>query len=81
MSCEPLLGSLKNNSFKGISWIVVGGESGANSRSVDIKWVREIRDKCEVLKIPFFFKQWGGWNKKKNGHVLDGKEYKEMPNI
>lgn len=80
LSCEPLLGSLKNNRFEGISWIVVGGESGANSRDIDIEWVREIRDKCKNLNIPFFFKQWGGWNKKKNGHILDGKEYKEMPN-
>ncbi|MEG0367163.1 MAG: phage Gp37/Gp68 family protein [Coprobacillus sp.] len=81
LSCEPLLGSLNNNDFDGISWIVVGGESGANSRPVDIEWIREIRDKCQALKIPFFFKQWGGWNKKKNGHILDGKEYKEMPKM
>nr|WP_307412094.1 phage Gp37/Gp68 family protein [Breznakia pachnodae] len=79
LSCEPLLGSLKENDFSGIDWVVTGGESGSKARAVDKEWVREIRDKCKEKNIPFFFKQWGGWNKKKNGHELDGKVYKEMP--
>ena len=80
LSCEPLLGSLKHIDFKGIDWVVTGGESGSNARPVDKAWILEIRDICQEERIPFFFKQWGGWNKKKNGHELDGKIYKEMPN-
>lgn len=79
ISCEPLLGTLKSVDLEGIDWIVVGGESGSNARPVDKQWILEIRDMCKEKNIAFFFKQWGGWNKKKNGHLLDGKEYKEMP--
>lgn len=79
VSCEPLLGSLKNLDFSGIQWVVAGGESGANSRPVKEEWLLDLRDHCKDMVIPFFFKQWGGWNKKKNGHILDGEEYKEMP--
>lgn len=79
LSCEPLLGSLRNCNFDNIQWVVVGGESGSNSRPVSKDWIIEIRDICEDKKIDFFFKQWGGWNKKKNGHDLDGKTYKQMP--
>lgn len=81
LSCEPLLGSLKNIDFSGINWVVVVGESGSGARPVEKKWILEIRDICAKEKIAFFFKQWGGWNKKKNGHLLDGKEYKQMPQI
>lgn len=79
LSCEPLLGSLKGTSFSGISWIVVGGESGPKSRPMKIEWAKEIRDVCIENNISFFFKQWGGWNKKKNGRELEGKVYDEMP--
>ncbi|MEG0077403.1 MAG: phage Gp37/Gp68 family protein [Anaerorhabdus sp.] len=79
LSCEPLLGSLKSVNFKGIDWVVVGGESGHNARPVEEEWLIELRDICKDEKIAFFFKQWGGWNKKKNGHMLKGKEYKQMP--
>ncbi|HHY21657.1 MAG TPA: phage Gp37/Gp68 family protein [Bacilli bacterium] len=79
LSCEPLLGSLRDVSFEGIDWIVVGGESGPNARPMNIEWVREIRDACQKEEIKFFFKQWGGWNKKKNGRELDGKIFEEMP--
>lgn len=65
LSCEPLLGSLKHIDFKGIDWVVTGGESGSNARPVDKAWILEIRDICQKEEIPFFFKQWGGWNKKK----------------
>ncbi|WP_027089835.1 DUF5131 family protein [Thomasclavelia saccharogumia] len=79
LSCEPLLGPLTELNLDKIQWVVVGGESGSNARSVDKQWIIEIRDKCKEKNVPFFFKQWGGWNKKKNGHELDGKVYKEMP--
>ncbi len=79
LSCEPLLGPLTELNLDKIQWVVVGGESGSNARSVDKQWIIEIRDKCKEKSVPFFFKQWGGWNKKKNGHELDGKVYKEMP--
>jgi len=79
LSCEPLLGSLKELNIKNIDWIVVGGESGAKSRAIETNWVIEIKDKCKKENIAFFFKQWGGWNKKKNGRELEGKLYEEMP--
>lgn len=81
VSCEPLLGSLQSLDFTGIDWIVTGGESGSGARPVKEKWLIELRNQCINKDIYFFFKQWGGWNKKKNGHILDGKEYKEMPPI
>jgi len=81
LSCEPLLGSLKNIDFKGIDWIVTGGESGAHARPVMKEWVLELRDICLRENISFFFKQWGGWNKKKNGNELDGVIYNNMPKI
>lgn len=81
LSCEPLLGSLKVCDFSGIQWIVAGGESGPNSRDIDIDWVREIRDQCVSKAIPFFFKQWGGWNKKKNGREIDGEIFMQMPSV
>ena len=57
----------------------MGGESGPRSRSIEEKWVIDIRDQCLMFNVPFFFKQWGGYNKKKNGKMLDGREWKEMP--
>ncbi|WP_270597983.1 DUF5131 family protein [Enterococcus asini] len=79
LSCEPLLGTLKKMNLTGIDWVVVGGESGPGARSIEIEWVREIRDLCSNFETKFFFKQWGGWNKKKNGRELDGRIYNEMP--
>jgi len=81
LSCEPLVGSLKDCDFSGIDWIVVGGESGSNSRPIKEEWVLEIRDQCIDKDIKFFFKQWGGWNKKKNGKLLQGRIYDDMPDI
>lgn len=81
LSCEPLISDLYKLDVKGIDWIVVGGESGPNARPVKKEWIINIKDKCIENKVPFFFKQWGGWNKKKNGHELDGEIYKQMPNI
>ena len=79
LSCEPLLGSLKELSPKGIDWIIAGGESGPGAREMDVEWVREIRDICVSGKTAFHFKQWGGPVKSKTGRVLDGRTWDEMP--
>ena len=65
--------------LKGIDWIIVGGESGPKSRPIEKKWVVEIRNQSLQFSVPFFFKQWGGFNKKKNGRRLDGKLWDELP--
>jgi protein gp37 len=79
ISAEPLLGSLGHHDFSGISWVIVGGESGPGARPPDPVWVREIRDQCFSQNIAFFFKQWGGVNKKAAGRKLDRKTWNEMP--
>jgi protein gp37 len=79
LSVEPLLGPIPRLVLKGIHWVIVGGESGPGSRPIKIEWVRQIRDRCVSKKVPFFFKQWGGTNKKRNGRTLDGRTWDEMP--
>lgn len=79
LSCEPLLGSLKDISLKEIDWVIVGGESGPKSREMKQEWVLELKDLCEKDGVAFFFKQWGGINKKKSGRLLDGKTYDGYP--
>lgn len=79
LSCEPLLGSLKDISLEEIDWVIVGGESGPKSREMEKEWVLELKDLCEKENVAFFFKQWGGINKKKSGRVLDGKTYDGYP--
>lgn len=79
LSCEPLLGSLKDISLEEIDWVIVGGESGPKSREMKKEWVLELKDLCEKHGVAFFFKQWGGINKKKSGRLLDGKTYDEYP--
>lgn len=79
LSIEPLLGPLPALNLDGIGWVVVGGESGPGARPVDPAWVADIRDQCVAAKVPFFFKQWGGVQKKKAGRVLDGKTWDQMP--
>ncbi len=79
LSLEPLLGPLPNLNLQGIDWVIVGGESGSRSRPVDIQWIRDIRDNCIATGVPFFFKQWGGKNKKKSGDLLDGRQWHQMP--
>ena len=81
ISCEPLLSPLSGLNLKGIDWVIVGGESGPRARPMNKSWVIEIRDTCRSRNIPFFFKQWGGVNKKKAGKVLEGRIYEEMPKI
>lgn len=79
LSCEPLIGPLPNLNLKKIDWVIVGGESGRRPRPMKPEWVFEIHNKCIETNVPFFFKQWGGTNKKKTGRVLKGKTYSEMP--
>jgi protein gp37 len=79
LSLEPLLGPLPNLNLKEIDWVIVGGESGPGARVMRKEWVLEIRDQCVDANVPFFFKQWGGTNKKKSGRVLDNKTWDEMP--
>lgn len=79
LSCEPLIGPLPDLDLRGISWVIVGGESGGRRRPIDRAWVREIRRQCRVAGIPFFFKQWGGPVSKSGGRTLDGRVYDEMP--
>ena len=79
VSLEPLLGPLPNLDLEGIDWVIVGGESGPGARPMDQAWVTEIRDQCAQVEVPFFFKQWGGVNKKKAGRSLEGRTWNEMP--
>jgi len=79
VSFEPLLGPIHNADLEDIDWVIVGGESGPQARLMKPEWVRDIRDQCLSSKVPFFFKQWGGVLKKKNGRVLDGKIWNQMP--
>lgn len=79
LSCEPLLTSLPDMNLKGIDWVIVGGESGRNPRPMEEKWVIDIKDQCERASVAFYFKQWGGTNKKKNGKILSGRIYADMP--
>jgi len=79
LSLEPLIGPLTNLNLTGIDWVIVGGESGWKARPMEKKWVLDIRDQCQAANVPFFFKQWGGVNKKATGRDLDGRTYDEMP--
>jgi protein gp37 len=79
LSLEPLLGPLPDLPLDGVSWVIVGGESGHSHRSMDAAWVRDIRRQCLRKRVPFFFKQWGGRTPKAQGRVLDGKTWSQMP--
>jgi protein gp37 len=79
LSLEPLIGPLPGLRLDGIDWVIVGGESGPGSRSIKEEWVLEIRDRCLEAGLPFFFKQWGGFHKKKAGRLLEGQTWDEMP--
>jgi protein gp37 len=80
ISLEPLLGPIPRLNLENINWVIVGGESGPKARPVDRDWVIDIRNQCQKVEVPFFFKQWGGLNKKKNGRMLEGRTWDEMPN-
>lgn len=79
LSIEPLLGPISKLRLDGIHWVIVGGESGYRARPMEAAWVRTIRDECREAKVPFFFKQWGGVMKSKNGRLLDNRTWDEMP--
>lgn len=79
LSLEPLLGPLPDLNISGIDWVIVGGESGPKARPMRQEWVRQIRARCLAERVPFFFKQWGGVNKKKSGRELDGRTWDAMP--
>ena len=79
LSLEPLLGPFRNLDLRGIRWVIVGGESGHGARPMDKRWVREIRAQCRREQVAFFFKQWGGIHKSRNGRELDGRTWDEMP--
>ena len=79
LSIEPLLGPIDRVPLRGIHWVIVGGESGPRARPMDPAWVRSIRDQCDKAKVPFFFKQWGGVQKKRHGRLLDDRTWDEMP--
>lgn len=81
LSCEPLLGPLNSLDLFNIDWVIVGGESGRKPRPIKKEWVVDIKNQCMDQNVRFFFKQWGGTNKKKNGRLLDGRTYDEMPDL
>lgn len=79
LSIEPLLEHLGALNLSGISWVIVGGESGAGARPIERQWVIDIRDQCRRARVPFFFKHWSGIRKKENGRMLNGRTYDEFP--
>ena len=79
ISVEPLLGPIRNIPLKGISWVIVGGESGPRYRAVEADWIRDLRNQCLRAGVPFFFKQWGGITSKAGGRLLDKKLWNQMP--
>jgi protein gp37 len=79
LSLEPLLGPLGTLDLSGIDWVIVGGESGPGARPMMPEWVTDVRHQCARAGVPFFFKQWGGIQKKRTGRNLDGRTYDEMP--
>ena len=81
LSLEPLIGPLPNLNLENIDWVIVGGESGHRPRPMDVDWVIDIQEQCKEKDVAFFFKQWGGKNKKAAGRLLNGRTYDEMPEI
>lgn len=79
LSLEPLLGPLDNLDLTGIDWVIVGGESGPRARPMRPEWATSIRDQCAAANVPFFFKQWGGVQKKRTGRSLEGRTHDDMP--
>ncbi len=79
LSCEPLIGPLDDLDLTHIDWVIVGGESGRGSRSMEKEWVKSTLRQCRDARVKFFFKQWGGVRKDMTGRVLNGRTYDEMP--
>lgn len=81
LSLEPLLGPISHLNLSDINWVITGGESGPGARPIEQDWVTDIRDQCVTSNVPFFFKQWGGVRKKRNGRLLEGKLWSEVPQL
>lgn len=81
ISFEPLIGPVGKVNLSKVHWAIVGGESGPNSRPLDIRWVDQIFDQCEAYDVRFFFKQWGGVNKKRTGRTFKGRTWDDMPSM
>ena len=79
LSLEPLLGPITDLDLGGTDWVIVGGESGPKARPIERQWVVGVRDQCREARVPFFFKQWGGTNRKRTGRLLEGRTWDEMP--
>lgn len=79
LSVEPLIGALGVLDLNNIHWVIAGGESGPRARPMHIDWARQVRDQCREQRVPFFFKQWGGFRPKSGGRALDGREWNELP--
>lgn len=79
LSCEPLLSPIKNMNLQEIDWVIVGGESGRTPRPIKEEWIINIKEQCRISNTAFYFKQWGGTNKKAAGRKLQGIIYDEMP--
>ena len=79
LSIEPLVGALPGLDLRAIDWVIVGGESGPGARPMEREWVVDIRRQCQRTRVPFFFKQWGGVQKKRAGRELDGRTWDELP--
>src|SRR5262249_29673026 len=79
LSVEPLLEDLGPFDLTGIDWVIAGGESGHGARAMKEEWILALRDHCRSNDVAFFFKQWGGVHKSKNGRTLDGRTYDEFP--
>lgn len=79
LSLEPLLGPLPQLNLQGINWAIVGGESGPGARPMEADWVVDLRNQCQRAGVPFFFKQWGGTNKRRTGRMLENRTWDDMP--
>ena len=79
VSLEPLLGPIPQIDFEDIDWVIAGGESGPGARPMHPNWPTDIRDQCINAQVPFFFKQWGGTNRKKTGRILENRIWDDMP--
>jgi protein gp37 len=79
LSIEPLIEQLGHVNLKGIDWVIVGGESGRGARKLEESWVQDLLRQCKIQHVRFFFKQWGGFNKKAAGRTLNGRTYDELP--
>jgi protein gp37 len=81
ISLEPLLGPIHDIDLSAINWVIVGGESGPGARPIEQDWIIDIRDQCVANRVPFFFKQWGGINKKATGRSLEGRQWNQKPSL